>query len=80
MKKALSYYSVSGDKGDPAVAQEQAVNLLLEKLEDVSQMFHTFPYGDYFDTKADRIISLILEAEEHVLGLDDKKRFIDEVT
>lgn len=39
LKKALSFYSDSGGKGDPTVAQEQAVNLMLEKLEVVSQMF-----------------------------------------
>jgi type I restriction enzyme R subunit len=81
LKKALSFYSDSGGKGDPAIAQEQAVHLLLEKLEVVSQMFHGFPYEDYFDADTGRKLSLILEAEEHILGLDNgRKRFIDEVT
>ena len=39
LKKALSFYSDSGGKGDPAEAQEKAVTLMLEKLEVVSQMF-----------------------------------------
>jgi type I restriction enzyme, R subunit len=39
LKKALSFYSDSGGKGDPAEAQEKAVGLMLEKLEVVSQMF-----------------------------------------
>jgi len=39
LKKALSFYSDSGGKGDPAIAQEKAVQLMLEKLEVVSQMF-----------------------------------------
>ena len=39
LKKALSFYSDSGGKGDPAEAQEKAVQLMLEKLEVVSQMF-----------------------------------------
>ncbi|GAO31352.1 type I restriction endonuclease subunit R [Geofilum rubicundum] len=39
LKKALSFYADSGGKGDPAEAQEQAVQLMLEKLEVVSQMF-----------------------------------------
>lgn len=39
LKKALSFYSDSGGKGDPAEAQEKAVHLMLEKLEVVSQMF-----------------------------------------
>ncbi|HDH05810.1 MAG TPA: HsdR family type I site-specific deoxyribonuclease [Nitrospirae bacterium] len=40
LKKALSFYSDSGGKGDPAIAQEKAVQIMLEKLEVVSQMFH----------------------------------------
>jgi len=80
LKKALSFYSDSGGKGDPAVAQEQAVHLLLEKLEVVSQMFHGFPYEDFFAADTGRKLSLILQAENHILGLNDgKKRYIDEV-
>lgn len=81
LKKALSFYSDSGGKGDPAVAQEKAVQLMLEKLEVVSQMFHGFAYEEFFDADTGRKLSLILAAEEHILGLDNgKKRFIDEVT
>ena len=81
LKKALSFYSDSGGKGDPALAQEQAVALMLEKLEVVSQMYHGFAYEDYFQSGTREKLSLILEAEEHVLGLEDgKKRYIDEVT
>ena len=39
LKKALAFYSDSGGKGDPTIAQEQAVSLMMEKLEVVSQMF-----------------------------------------
>ncbi len=81
LKKALSFYSDSGGKGDPATTQEQAVQVMLEKLEIVSQMFHGFPYEAYFDADTGRKLSLILAAEEHILGLENgKKRFIDEVT
>jgi type I restriction enzyme R subunit len=81
LKKALSFYSDSGGKGDPALAQEQAVALMLEKLEVVSQMYHGFAYEGYFEADTRTKLSLILEAEEHILGLEDgKKRYIDEVT
>jgi len=81
LKKALSFYSDSGGKGDPALAQEQAVALMLEKLEVVSQMYHGFAYENYFEADTRVKLSLILEAEEHILGLEDgKKRYIDEVT
>ena len=81
LKKALSFYSDSGGKGDPALALEQAVALMLEKLEVVSQMYHGFEYEKYFEADTREKLSLILEAEEHILGLEDgKKRYIDEVT
>ena len=81
LKTALSFYSDAGGKGDPAVTQEQAAALMLEKLEIVSQMFHGFAYEHYFDTDTGKKLSIILSAEEHILGLENgKKRFIDEVT
>jgi type I restriction enzyme R subunit len=40
LKRALSFYSDNGGKGDPAVAQEKAVQLMLEKMEVVSQMYN----------------------------------------
>ncbi len=81
LKAALSFYSAAGGKGDPAVAQEQAVQLMLAKLEVVSQMFHGFAYEEYFEADTGRKLSIILAAEEHILGLENgKKRYIDEVT
>jgi len=54
---------------------------MLEKLEVVSQLFHGFAYEDYFDAGTSRKLSLILAAEEHILGIEDgKKRYINEVT
>ncbi len=81
LKKALSFYSDAGGKGDPTILQEQAVELMLEKLEVVSQMYHSFPYEDYFEAETSKKLSMILSAEEHILGLEDgKKRYINEVT
>ena len=81
LKEALSFYSDAGGKGDPTLAQEQAVSLMLEKLEVVSAMYNGFAYEDYFAAETSRKLSLILEAEEHILGLEDgRKRYINEVT
>ncbi len=81
LKKALSFYSDAGGKGDPAIAQEQAVALMLEKLEVVANMYNGFPYEEYFQADTAKKLSLILAAEEHVLGLEDgKRRYINEVT
>ena len=81
LKKALAFYSDSGGKGDPTILQEEAVKVMLEKLEVVSQMFHDFNYEEYFDADTSKKLSTILAAEEYILGLEDgKKRYINEVT
>jgi len=81
LKEALSFYSDAGGKGDPALAQEKAVEIMLEKIEVVSAMYHGFPYENYFDADTSAKLATILSAENHVLGLPDgKKRYIDAVT
>lgn len=81
LKKALSFYADAGGKGDPAATQEQAVQLMLEKLEVVSQLFHGFAYEDYFEAGTGRKLSLILAAEEHILSQENgRKRYMDEVS
>lgn len=102
LKKALSFYSESGGKGEPTQQIEQAVNLLKEKLEVVQQMFNEeaithagllaaepqayyansfkFNYRRFFNADVKEKLAVILEAEEHILGLQDgKERFIREV-
>jgi len=105
LKKALSFYSNSGGKGDPAEGQEKAVAVMLEKLEVVRQLFFQeskakeailiaeptayygkypgtgFNYRRFFTASPQEKLSIILQAEEHLLGLEDgKNRFIREVT
>ncbi len=105
LKKALSFYSNSGGKGDPAEGQEKAVAAMLEKLEVVRQLFFQeskakeailiaeptayygkypgtgFNYRRFFTASPQEKLSIILQAEEHILGLEDgKNRFIREVT
>lgn len=80
LKQALSFYSDAGGKGDPTLAQEQAVRLMLEKIEVVSAMFHGFAYERFFEAGTGEKLALILQAEEHILGLDDgRKRYINAV-
>ena len=81
LKKALSFYSDAGGKGDPTLMQEQAVELMLEKLEVVSDMYAGYAYENYFQADTAKKLSMILEAEDHILGLDHgKNRYIKEVT
>ena len=81
LKKALSVYSQSGGKGKPAEMQEQAVELMLEKLEVVEQFYKGFDYQRYFKAETSEKLSIILAAEEHILNLENgKARYINEAT
>ncbi len=81
LKKALSFYSDSGGKGDPTQQQEQAVALMQEKLEVVEQMLHGLDYQQYFAETTSGKLSWILKTEDFILGLEDgRKRFVNEVT
>lgn len=80
LKKALSFYSDADGKGNPTEQQEQAVALMMEKLEVVRQMLDGMNYASFFSADVSSKLSLILQAEDYILGLDDgKKRFVNEV-
>ncbi|MEM0542607.1 type I restriction endonuclease subunit R [Flavobacterium sp. j3] len=103
LKKALSFYSDAGGKGEPTLDLEKAIALMNEKYEVVQQFFNEeaktqndivaeepeayyansfkFNYKRFFKVEAKEKMSIILQSEEHILGLDDgKTRFIREVT
>ena len=80
LKMALSFYSDSQGKSNPTEQQEQAVDLMVEKMEVVQQMLSGIDYREYFGDDVSVKLSLILQAEDHILGLEDgKKRFVNEV-
>ena len=103
LKKALSFYSDAGGKGEPTLDLDKAIALMNEKFEVVQQFFNEeaktqndivaeepeayyansfkFNYKRFFNVEAKEKMSIILQSEEHILGLQDgKTRFIREVT
>ena len=81
LKEALAFYSSSGGKGDPAETLEKALELLLEKIEVVRQMFHGFDYMRFFNVGTAERLSIILQAEEFILSKEQgKDRFVKEST
>ena len=101
LKKALSFYSTAGGKGEPTVDLSRAIELMNEKLEIVTQLFNEtsttqkdilveepeayyenrFNYKRFFTVNPQEKLSIILQTEEHILGLTDgKNRFIREVS
>ncbi len=80
LKKALATYTASGGQGEPTFNQAEAVATLLEKYEVVDQMFTGFDYEKYFTADTKTKCTLILEAQEFILGLENgKNRFAKEV-
>lgn len=80
LKHALATYTESGGKGKPTLNQEDAVIVMLGKLEIVSQMFEGFDYQRYFTADTHEKMTIILEAQDHILSLEDgKNRFTKEV-
>lgn len=81
LKSALATYTESGGKGAPTFDQNDAVASMLEKFEVVSQMFEGFDYKRFFEADTRGKMTIILEAQEHVLGLEKgKDRFTKEVS
>ena len=81
LKHALSIYAGSGGRGEPTHDQAEAVATMLEKYEVVSNFFEGFDYKRYFTAGTNEKMKVILEAQEHILGLDQgKDRFTKEVT
>ena len=80
LKKALVSYTRSEGKGAPAFEQEKAVEKMLEKYDVVAGMFGNFEYKTCFSAGTQEKLTLILEAEEHILGFKEgKERFTKEV-
>lgn len=81
LKAALKTYTENDGQGEVAIDISEAVEIMLTKLEVVQQMFHSFDYSGYFTGDVGRKLNIILEAEEHILSLDNgKERYIKEVT
>lgn len=80
LKTALATYTQSGGKGTPTLDQNEAVAVMLEKFEIVDQMFAGFDYKKYFSVDTRAKLTIILEAQEYILGLEDgKNRYTKQV-
>lgn len=79
LKQALRTYTDAKGKGQPTVRAEDALRILLEKMDALRGMMHGFDYSA-FKTKP---LDLLAPAANHLLGLenngerDGKKRFLD---
>ena len=76
LKSALKQYTDS-DKGTTGINTDVAINVMLEKLEILQDMFHKFDYSAYMGEVQYQRIRAITGGMDFVLGLDeeDQKEF-----
>jgi len=80
LKKALGFYAENGGKGVPAETHQKAVDIMLEKLEVVRGILREFDYSMFLSSETKDKLSLILHAEDFILGVQDgKSRYLKEV-
>lgn len=80
LKKALADYT-ERDRDMTGIPQEEAVAVMLEKYEIVTSILHGFNYSRFFVGNSAEKLTIIKEAMEHILSLEDRKnRFMQAVT
>jgi type I restriction enzyme R subunit len=81
LKRALATYTEAGGTGETALDQEEAVAALLEKYEICLGLFHGFDRSEWLSGNPRAQLTLIPEAQEHVLAQEDgKDRLLKAVT
>jgi type I restriction enzyme R subunit len=73
LKQALATYTESGGSGRTAIDQREAVAVMIEKYEVCCGLFHGFDWTPWTDGTAQRRLSLLAGAQEHILALDPKR-------
>jgi type I restriction enzyme, R subunit len=80
LKKALANYTESGGKGQTAIDQEEAVEVMLTKYEICRDLFFGFDWSSWAGTPAQKL-SLLPPAQEHILKQENgKERLLKAVT
>jgi type I restriction enzyme R subunit len=81
LRKALATYTESGGTGKTAIDQNEAVALMLEKYEVCKGLFHGFSRVLWTTGTPHERLSLLPEAQEHILAQEDgKNRLLRAVT
>lgn len=74
LREALEAYTTSGGNGRPTLDQAEAVAVMNEKYEILSDLFSGFDYGRYFAGDTSAQMQILLDAQEYILGLDDGEK------
>ena len=74
LKKALSQYTGGGGRGEIAFDQEQAVAIMIEKYEIVTELFHGFSYHGFQKANTGEKLKLMRGGSDFILGQEDGKK------
>ena len=74
LKRALATYTESGGTDTTTVDQSVAVAAMLEKYEVCRGLFHGFDYSAWINGTPSKRVSLLPEAQEHILAQENGKR------
>ncbi len=81
LKKALANYTESGGKGQTAIDQEEAVEVMLTKYEICRDLFYGFDWSVWISGTPAQKLSLLPPAQEHILKQEEgKERLLRSVT
>ena len=73
LKRALATYTESGGTGKPALNQEEAVAVMLEKYEICCGLFHGFDRSKWTAGTPQERLGLLPAAQEHILTQENGK-------
>ncbi len=73
LKQALATYTESGGAGRTTVDQSEAAVVMLEKYEVCQGLFHGFGYSGWINGAPSERLSLLPEAQEHILAQESGK-------
>ena len=80
LKQALATYTESGGTGEPAIDQEKAVHMMLEKYEICCDLFYGFDWSGWAKGDPESRLGMLPGAQEHILSLENgKKRYVNAV-
>ena len=81
LRDALETYTQSGGNGSPTLYIAEAVAEMKKRFEIVRDLFYDFDYMRYFQVDVQQKLQIILDAQEHILKLNDgNKRLRQHVT
>ncbi|MDD2267922.1 MAG: type I restriction endonuclease subunit R [Eubacteriales bacterium] len=81
LRSALSQYTPS-DRKTAGIDPQIAIDLMMEKYEQIKGVLHGFDYSDYIKGSASKRMDCIVRGVDFILGKDkdDKKEFLNFVT